>query len=120
MTPAKSVFCILLATALALAVVHQSAVLRQTGYRLEQVSREIAEEKTEYAVHEAHVCKLRSPKRILALAEQLGLDLEHPAPEDGGRPVGGDQAPETRDEVAPPDGWPQPTAGARVVDASDN
>jgi hypothetical protein len=121
MTPAKSIVCILLATALALAVVHQSATLRRAGYRLEEVRREIAEEKADYAVHEAHVCKLRSPQRILALAERLGLDLERSTPEQTtpARPDGTPGAQDIRQDAAPPAEWPEPAGGTRVVDASD-
>jgi hypothetical protein len=120
MTPAKFVVCILLATALALAVVYQSTTLRRAGYRLEEVRREIAEEKADYAVHEAHVCKLRSPQRILALAERLGLNLERPTPEQSA-PAGrgsGQGAQDVRQNAAPPAEWPEPAPGTRVVDAS--
>lgn len=126
MTPTKSIVCILLGTALALAVVRQSAILRQAGYRLEELRGDIAEEKAEYAVCEAHVCKLRSPKRILALAERLGLELERPAPSPAApveaAPEGpADQGPvDIRQEMMPPADWPRPApeAQARVADAS--
>ena len=37
MTPARAIYVIALASLLALAVVRQSAALRETGYRLEQL-----------------------------------------------------------------------------------
>jgi hypothetical protein len=120
MTTPKAIACILLATALALAVVYQSAALRQAGYRLEEARRDIAEEKADYAVYEAQVCKLRSPQRILALAERLGLELERPTPADTKRssPAGQTAPQGTPENVQPPADWPAGEPDTRVVDAS--
>ena len=76
MTPAKTVYVLLLATVLGLAVVWQSADLRRTGYRLERVQARIAEQQADKAVHAAHLAKLKSPRRVLGLVGWLGLDLQ--------------------------------------------
>ena len=84
MTPARVVYIALVATALALALVLQSAAIRESGYRLEDLRAEIAEVRTEHAVHLAHVSKLKSPRRVLSLVQTLGLGLqERPVEVDG-------------------------------------
>lgn len=78
MTPARLIATFVLAMALALAVVQQSALLRQTGYRLSELRAQIAGEQAELAVHRSHLSKLRNPQRIQALVSWLGLDLREP------------------------------------------
>jgi len=79
MTPRRFLYILGLVTALAMTVVWQSAALRGTGYRLEELRSQIAEQRAEQAIHRAHLSKLKNPRRILALAEWLGLDLEERA-----------------------------------------
>jgi len=76
MTPTRLAAMLLLATALALAVVHQNARIRQAGYELSELHGRIAEQRAELAIHKAHLSKLKSPQRILALVAWLGLDLQ--------------------------------------------
>ena len=76
MTPARAVYITALGTVLALALVLQSAAIRESGYRLERLRAEITEARTEHALHLAHISKLKSPRRVLALVETLGLDLQ--------------------------------------------
>ncbi len=79
MTPTKLLYALALLTALALALVWQSARIRQSGYRVAELRAQIAEQKAELALHEAHLSKLRSPQRIVGLARWLGLELEQRA-----------------------------------------
>ena len=81
MTPARLAAMLVLATALALAVVHQNARIRQAGYELSEVRAQITEQRAELAIHKAHLSKLKNPQRILSLVAWLGLDLqERPVP----------------------------------------
>jgi cell division protein FtsL len=75
MTPARLAAVLVLATVLGLAVVHQNAHIRQAGYELSALNGRIAEQRAELAIHKAHLSKLKSPRRILALVDWLGLDL---------------------------------------------
>jgi cell division protein FtsL len=79
MTPRRYACLLALATALALGVVWQSAALRGAAYRLEDLRARVTEQKAELALHRAHVSKLKNPRRILGLAEWLGLDLRERA-----------------------------------------
>ena len=76
MTPIRLTAMLVLATALALAVVHQNAQIRQTGYDLSALRGQIGEQRAQLAMHKAHLSKLKNPQRIIALVEWLGLDLE--------------------------------------------
>lgn len=76
MTPTRSAALLVLATAFALAVVYQNARIRQTGYELSGLYGKIAEQRAELALHKAHLSKLKSPQRIIALVAWLGLDLQ--------------------------------------------
>ncbi|MCK4375295.1 MAG: hypothetical protein KAX19_08200 [Candidatus Brocadiae bacterium] len=75
MTPGRLIYLMVLATLLALAVVRQSAGLRQCGYRLEELRRESSERRAEHTAHRAHLSKLKNPQRILGLVNWLGLEL---------------------------------------------
>ncbi|MHC4480124.1 MAG: hypothetical protein ACYS1C_04030 [Planctomycetota bacterium] len=79
MTPGKLGYLILLSTLLALGVVWQSATIRQTGYRLEELQDQIAEQEAEAALFQAQLSKLRNPQRIVALVNWLGLELQERA-----------------------------------------
>ena len=73
--------------ALALCVVWQSSVARQSGYRLEELRREIASSEAEVHKYEAQLSKLKSPQRILSLLDQFGLDLLEPSGNAGESPA---------------------------------
>jgi hypothetical protein len=73
--PAKLLYFMLLATFLALAVVWENAALRRAGYRLGQLRAQVAEQRAEQIVNQAHLSKLRNPQRILDLVKWLGMDL---------------------------------------------
>jgi len=62
-------------TGLALCAVWQAAEIRKLGYRLEELRRERDQTAAEAQLCRAHVEKLKSPQRILHLAETLGLHL---------------------------------------------
>jgi hypothetical protein len=102
----RILFGMALATALALAVVCQSASIRSAGYRLQELREQLGEQRAELAIHRAHISKLKNPGRILRLAEWLGLELEE-------RPVVAASAPLTDQSKARlltvlPSGGPQP------------
>ncbi len=105
MTPARVVYITAVGTVLALALVLQSAAIRQSGYRLEELRAEIVEGQTENAIHRAHISKLKSPRRVMMLVEALGLGLEK-------RPV-----PAARTESAPADAVTDTTQPAPLADA---
>jgi hypothetical protein len=86
MTPARLLYVLALVTALALALVWQSARVRQAGYRAAELRAQIAEQKAERAVHGAHLSKLRSPQRVVSLVRWLGLELEERTVALSGRP----------------------------------
>jgi hypothetical protein len=77
------VYAMLLATALALALVWQGAGMRQTGYDLARLGEQMADQKAQSAMLEAHLSKLASPQRVTTLVAYLGLDLQPPAPAAG-------------------------------------
>jgi len=85
MTPGKVAYVILLGTVLALAVVWQNALLRNTGYHIQELRTQTAEQRSQRAAYRAHLSKLRNPRRIVRLVAWLGLDLRAPsvAPIDG-------------------------------------
>ncbi|NLW49461.1 MAG: hypothetical protein GXY85_01275 [Candidatus Brocadiaceae bacterium] len=93
MTPIRVTAIIFLATALALGVVWQNARIRQVGYELSALNGRLAEQRAELAIHKAHLSKLKSPQRIVALVEWLGLDLQErpvplpPRPDGAGTPA---------------------------------
>lgn len=78
MMSGKLVYGLVGATALALAVVYESAALRRTGYRLQELRAEIAEQQAERSIYQSHLSKLRNPQRIMRLVAWLGLDLQEP------------------------------------------
>jgi hypothetical protein len=95
MTPTRLAAILLLATGMALAVVHQNARIRQAGYDLSGLYGQIAEQRAELAIHKAHLSKLKSPQRILALVEWLGLDLrERPVVPAGPQVAAAEEVPE--------------------------
>ena len=106
MTPARLAAMLALATALALALVAQNARIRQAGYAVSELRAQIAEQRTELAIHKAHLSKLKNPQRIRALVAWLGLDLrERPVPPiaqlaAGEAPQGTDGQPEPQRPVA--------------------
>jgi len=75
MSPAKLIYLALVATALALCIVYQGARLRSVGYSLEELRREIAEQRTDRAIYLAQLSRLKNPGRILGLLARLGIDL---------------------------------------------
>ncbi len=79
MTPGKVAYVMVLATALALAVVWQNALLRSTGYRVHELHTRVAEQHSEQAAHRAHLSRLRNPRRVAHLVSWLGLELEAPS-----------------------------------------
>jgi len=94
MTSTRLAALLVLATAFALAVVYQNARIRQTGYELSGLYGKIAEQRAELALHKAHLSKLKSPQRILALVTWLGLDLqERPVVADARVPGGEESTP---------------------------
>jgi cell division protein FtsL len=66
-------------TALALCVVWQGSLARQTGYRQELLTRAIERYEAEVQEHSAQISRLSSPQRILYLINYLALDLTHEA-----------------------------------------
>ncbi len=75
MTTGKTIYVLALATALALAVAWQGARLRRTGYRVQELKEAVAQQQYRCDMYRAHLSKLKSPQRITALVEWLGLDL---------------------------------------------
>lgn len=116
MTTGKAVYIMVLATALGLAVVRQAACLREAGYRQAELRGQIAEVREDRLVLDAHLAKLRSPQRILALTERLGLNLaRRPFPESTVQP---DEAVEVA--AAPtPEGPADGGAGETIFAAVD-
>ncbi len=106
MTPARVVYITAVGTVLALALVLQSAAIRQSGYRLEELRAGIVEGQTENAIYRAHISKLKSPRRVMMLVEALGLGLEI-------RPV-----PAARTEGAPADAVTDTTQPAPLAEVS--
>ena len=80
MTPAKLFVIMLVAVAFALALVWQTTQRRQTAYRIDALSREIAEERINRARYRRNVTTLKSPLRLMTLVEQYNLNLERPVP----------------------------------------
>ena len=117
MTPARVVYITVVGTILALALVLQSAAIRESGYRLEELRAEIAEGQTENAMHLAHISKLKSPRRVLALVEALGLGLEErPVPAAGTEGVPTDAVTDTSQPAPLADAPPgQPTTVASLA-----
>jgi cell division protein FtsL len=75
MTLGKFIYLLAVATAVALCVVRQNAALRATGYRVQDLREEVADQEGERATYQAHLSKLRNPQRIQSLVAWLGLDL---------------------------------------------
>ncbi|MFO7959231.1 MAG: hypothetical protein R6X33_19260 [Candidatus Brocadiia bacterium] len=100
MTPGKVAYVLLLGTVLALAVVWQNATLRRTGYRVQELRTQAAEQRSRTAAYRAHLGKLRNPRRIVRLVAWLELDLRAPSvsPIDGTAVA---EAEETRETSSP-------------------
>ncbi|MGD2174323.1 MAG: hypothetical protein PVJ27_02885 [Candidatus Brocadiaceae bacterium] len=79
MTPGKVLLMMVLSAAFALAVVWQSAAMREAGYRLQDLRSQIVEQRARRAVYLTHLSRLKSPRRIVALLDWLGLDLQEPS-----------------------------------------
>lgn len=101
MTPGKVAYLILLGTVLALAVVWQNAMLRRTGYRIQELGTQAAEHRSQAAACRAHLGKLRNPRRIVRLVARLGLDLRAPSvsPIDGTALAEADETADTSSPV---------------------
>lgn len=76
----KCIYIMALAAVLALGCVWQAVRLRSAGYRIQELSQQIAEEQHSRELYRAHLSKLKSPGRITTLVAWLGLDLQEPAP----------------------------------------
>ena len=79
----RCLYAMVLVTALALALVWQGSGMRAAGYDVERLRGQIADQKAQTAMFEAHLSKLKSPQRVTTLVAWLGLDLQEqvPAPE---------------------------------------
>ena len=85
MNIARVLYIQVLLTALGLCVIWQDTLVRQEGYRLERVGRDIENARTEVQKYKAQISKLRSPQRIVTLVRRLGLEVEQaPAAQDAG------------------------------------
>jgi cell division protein FtsL len=89
MSPAKLAYLVVLGAALALAVVWQSARMREVGYRTQELRTELNQCHAELAARRAHLSKLKNPRRIVALVDWLGLELHEPEPAALARADGG-------------------------------
>jgi len=74
----KMIYLVALSTALGMAVVCQGAVLRRTGYEVEDLQNQLAELEAQATTYRAHLSRLRNPQRITGLVAWLGLDLQEP------------------------------------------
>jgi len=81
MDVARILYVQLVITALALCLLWQGIVIRQTGYRLEKLHREAEELTAEIEKYQAQVSKLKGPQRVVRLVEELDLNLEQPTPD---------------------------------------
>lgn len=103
MTPGKAIYIMLVATALALAIVWQRTWQRDTGYRIDRLSREIAEQEEARKTLLSHVSKLENPQRIMDIVDRYGLRLRGaPAEAPGGQPARDDTDSDEGRAVTPP------------------
>ena len=75
MSGAKCVYVLAVATGLALLVIWQSTLVRSTGYQVAQLEEAVREEISRKHKYKAQITKLKSPKRIFRLMQQLGIPL---------------------------------------------
>ena len=75
----RTIYVMLLATALALAVVRQGASLRHAVYNVEGLRNQVAEMDSMAATYRTHLSKLKNPERISGLVAWLALDLQQPS-----------------------------------------
>ena len=92
---ARCLFVLAVATALALLVSSQSAQVSSGGYLLVHLEREAQRQEWHGRTYRAQISKLKSPKRIARLLEELGIELET-APATQAGQSGTAPAPQTR------------------------
>lgn len=95
MSGAKCVYILTVATGLALVVIWQSTMVRSTGYQVARLEEAVRKETSRRHKYNAQITKLKSPKRILRLKQQLGIPLVS-----GSRP----RKPQPAEESEPPEG----------------
>ncbi len=74
------IYAMVVATGLALALVWQGAGMREDGYAVARLQKQISDQKAQTAMLETHLSKLKSPQRVTTLVAYLGLNLQPPVP----------------------------------------
>lgn len=86
MSAAKCIYVLAVATGLALLVIWQSTLVRSTGYDVARLEEAVRKEVSRKHKYKAQITKLKSPKRIFRLMQQLGIPLVSGTPREKSEP----------------------------------